>query len=52
MPIWKHILEDLAALVSLVVMPYVLIAVGLGVAFFVTKHPRSIQRIEKSRKSV
>jgi hypothetical protein len=27
-----HLLEDLAALVSLVFMPYVLIAVGLGIA--------------------
>ena len=27
-----HLLEDMAALVSLVFMPYVLIALGLGIA--------------------
>ncbi len=29
---FAHLLEDLAALVSLVFMPYVLIALGLGIA--------------------
>ena len=33
MPIWQHVMELLAAIVSLVLMPYVLIAAGLGLAF-------------------
>lgn len=38
MPIWKHVLENLTAIASLVLMPYVFIALGLGVLYFLHKH--------------
>jgi hypothetical protein len=32
MPIWQHVIEDLTAIISLLLMPYVVIAIGLGLA--------------------
>ena len=38
MPVWKHILENLAAIASLVLMPYVFIAMGLAVTYLLHRH--------------
>ena len=38
MPIWKHVLENLAAIASLVLMPYVFIALGLAVVSLTHHH--------------